>query len=69
MYRKYANDKSFFKIVSPEKFEEKQVVGRKVFHHIIEAKIYPDKLRIQDMIENTNNQWLESSEEEYNNVI
>jgi len=42
-YRKYSNNKSFFKIISPEIFEEIQVLGKKKRLHKFEAKILPQK--------------------------
>ena len=48
-YRKYSNNKAFFKIISPDKFEEIQVLGDKISLHIFEAKILPDRNYIADL--------------------
>ena len=51
IYRKLSNGKSFYQIESDKVFTEVQLLGKKVFKHRIEAKKYPELLRIQDMIE------------------
>ncbi len=51
IYRKLSNGKSFYQIESDKVFTEVQLLGTKVFKHRIEAKKYPELLRIQDMIE------------------
>jgi len=53
-YRKYPNDKNFFKILSPNTFEELQVVGTKVFFNAVEAKQYPEMVMIASLLEDTN---------------
>lgn len=50
IFRKRLNDKHFYRIISPDAFEEIQLLGEKVFKFDFEAKIYPDKVMIQDMI-------------------
>jgi len=64
-YRKYSNGKSFFKIISPTKFEEIQVLGNKATLHLFEAKILPDKNYIYDLTFDYENYWVICSEEEY----
>ncbi len=65
LYRKYANNSSYFKVVSPEKFEEIQVLGNKKSIHIIEAKILPDRNYINDLTYNYKNHWVICLEKEY----
>ena len=67
-YRKYSNDKVFFKINSLEEFEEFTVGTNENVWQIIKTKIHLDRVRIQDMIENWGGYWLESSENEWNQV-
>jgi hypothetical protein len=50
IYRKLANEKSYYKIVSEESFIELQKIGSKTRRHTIIAQQFPEKLRIQDMI-------------------
>ncbi len=47
-------------------FEEIQIVGKKYLISKFEAKIYPDKLRVEDMIELRINGITEVGEEDYN---
>jgi hypothetical protein len=67
-YRKYANDKSYFKVISSDKFEEIQIIGTKVVLHIFEAKILPDRNYIYDLTFNHKENWIECSAEEYENL-
>lgn len=64
VYRKYTNNKNYFKIISTSEFIEISVVGKQVVIKKIEAKIYPDKLFILDLI-NCINSILKISEEEF----
>lgn len=49
-YRKLTNGLRLYKINSNDSFEELQMMGEKVFHFIIVAHQYPEKLRIMDML-------------------
>jgi len=50
-YRKYKNNKSFFKITSESSFEEiKFLPGGEVKYHCFEAKILPDRNFICDLL-------------------
>lgn len=64
-YRKYSNSNTFFKLISENRFEEISFIGTKGFLHEIEAKQYPEYLRIQDMLNCENETWVEISEPEY----
>lgn len=50
-YRKLTNDKSFYEIIDNRHFIEKQRIGKQVFTIHVEAKQYPEILRIQDMLD------------------
>ena len=64
-YRKYKNNKSFFKILSPSVFEEVQLIGKKLVFRTTEEKQYPEKLFIQDMLFNFEERWDEIGAEEF----
>jgi uncharacterized pyridoxamine 5'-phosphate oxidase family protein len=64
LFRKYSNNKNYFKIMSSNEFIEISVIGNKVVLKKIEAKIYPDKLFISDLI-NCNQPILKISKEEF----
>jgi hypothetical protein len=49
-YRKLPNDKVFYRIESQTVFTELQLVGSRILVHRVEAKQYPEKLRIMDML-------------------
>ena len=51
-YRRYKNGLSYFKISSPNLAEEIKVVGSKRFIYTIEAKQYPEKVFINDLLLN-----------------
>lgn len=63
-YRKLANENNFYCIHSENHFEEIMIIGHKYSILQFEAKIYPDKMRIQDML-NDPNVFLHSSPAEY----
>jgi len=50
VYRKYKNNKSYFKISSLTDFEELQIVGSKIFHRQIKVQQYPEKVFINDLL-------------------
>ena len=68
-YRKYHNDKSYFKIISPTKFDEIQITKTKATFHSFEAKILPDRNYIYDMTFNYKKYWLVCDSKEYNNLL
>ena len=65
VYLKFNNDKHFFKILSHTEFEEITVIGDKYDIFLFKAEIYPDKVRIQDMLKNENKFWESITESEY----
>lgn len=64
-YRKYKNSNTFFKIISENRFEEVTFIGSKGFLHEIEAKQYPEYLRIQDMLDCKDEIWIIITEAQY----
>ena len=50
LYRKLSTLDVYYKINSPENFTEFKKMGNTFFESVFIATIYPDKLRIQDMI-------------------
>ena len=64
-YRKYANSKAYFKILSNSSFEEINFVGKKSFIQKYEAKILPDRNRISDMLQMRNGHWVLCEAEEF----
>jgi hypothetical protein len=64
-YRKYKNSNTFFKLITENSFEEITFIGTKGYKYDIEAKQYPEFLRIQDMLNCKDGAWVEISEGEY----
>lgn len=69
VYRKYKNNKSYFKIIQPNVFEEIQVIGSKKVIKQIEAKLYPEVLFVKDLILNFQSMADEISEKEYLEIL
>jgi hypothetical protein len=65
VYRKYRNNRHFFKILSGKSFEEKQVVGKKVFVHVVNATQLPEFNLIYDLVFNFQDFGIEITEDEY----
>ena len=67
-YRKYKNNKHFFKIINENEFEEISFIGSKIIvtNHI--AKILPDRNLIADLLNDSNFAEL-STQEEYESYL
>ena len=65
VYRKYKNNKSYFKIIHARLFEEIQVIGSKKIIKQTEAKLFPEVLFVQDLILHYDAMADEISEEQY----
>lgn len=49
-YRCMIDERHFYRIRSPKAFVELQQIGRRWVRHDVEAKVYPEQLRIADML-------------------
>ena len=67
-YRKYAHNKTFFKISSFNEFEEIQIQGNGIKKYTFKAKILPDRNYISDLVYNKDKNWIEIEEKEYNKI-
>ncbi|MEO6302093.1 MAG: hypothetical protein ABIP51_02865 [Bacteroidia bacterium] len=65
VYRKYKNNKSYFKIIQPDLFEEIQIISSKIIIKQIKAELYPEKMFIHDLIFNYSEMAEEIGEKEY----
>lgn len=65
VYRKYKNNKHFFKIVSRNYFEEIQVIGNRAMLHKIEARQLPEMNQVYDLVYNFAGFGTEITENEY----
>lgn len=69
VYRKYPNEKHFFRVLSEEAFEELFIMGSRYGFREKKADTYPDRLLIQDMLAMKDNSWLESSKDEIEEAL
>ncbi|MCW3070787.1 MAG: hypothetical protein JWO44_677 [Bacteroidetes bacterium] len=67
-YRKYPNEKGYFKVISDKEWEEIQVIGSKYLLHRFIVSILPDRNFIYDMTFDYESSWVKISEEEYEAV-
>lgn len=65
VYRKYKNNKSYFKIIHPGRFEEVQIIGSKKIIKQIEAKLFPERSFVHDLLVNYKEMADEITESEY----
>lgn len=65
VYRKYSNNKSYFKVLDENHFEEIQILGSRYLLYSFEAKILPDRNLMHDMIEMSGGGWEEIDAEAY----
>ncbi|MBL7917036.1 MAG: hypothetical protein JNM96_01475 [Bacteroidia bacterium] len=52
LYRKYKNNKRFYKIISKREFVEIQQIGQKLIQNTIIANQFPEMMFISDLINN-----------------
>ena len=67
VYRKYKNNKHFFKVISKNNFEEIQIIGNKKITHLIKATQLPELNHIYDLVYNKEVA-IPISEKEYNSI-
>jgi len=69
IYRKYSNEKSYFKIISDHEFYQLDLIGHGYTYEHLIARIFPDKLLIQDMKMKNGNYWKDIPIEEFENKL
>lgn len=67
-YRKYANNRGYFKINSADEWEEIQLIGTKIIVNNYKANIFPDKNYINDLTFDYQNNWIKIEAKEYEAV-
>ncbi|HQQ94024.1 MAG TPA: hypothetical protein PLQ93_05680 [Bacteroidia bacterium] len=68
VYRRYKNGKTYFKIVNPKLFEEVQLIGNRKIVKQLEARLFPERRFVHDMVYNYSAMAEAISEEEYLSV-
>lgn len=69
IYRKYKNNKHFFKIMSMDEFEELSFIGKKLIITLHQATILPDRNFISDLLHDVGNTAEIATEEEYQQIL
>ncbi|MDA8648181.1 hypothetical protein N9L43_00055 [bacterium] len=67
-YRKLSNEKVFYRIRDDRNFDEIQLVGSRAALFSMEAKQYPEILKIQDLLELSDG-FLKSSQNEFDALM
>ena len=69
IYRKRVNERSFYRIEANDVFTEVHRVGKRCVVHRIEAKTYPEKVRIAELIAGEEGAVTESDAVEFENWL
>mgnify|MGYP000660163069 CR=1 FL=1 len=64
-YRKYTNERSYFRIESETQFTEVMKIGQRIDVYTFQAKIFPDIQMVQDMLTQQSEYYALSTEEEF----
>jgi hypothetical protein len=67
-FRKYLNERNFFKIISDKEWEEIQVMSSKYSIHQFKVNIFPDRNYLYDMTFDYEKNWIAIDETEYENI-
>lgn len=68
VYRRTADGRHYYHIVAADLFMEIQLIGSKAILHRIHAALYPERLRVQDMIDASDGHFLPSGHTEWTEV-
>ncbi len=68
-FRKLSNEKVFYKIINDRLFHEIQVIGTSAQLYKVEAKQYPEILKIQDMLNYSIEGFVASNHEEFEQLL
>ena len=64
-FRKYTNGASFFRVDSPEHFDELKKMPSGFVQYSFQARILPDRNYIMDMLNCDSNYWVKISKSDY----
>ena len=68
-YRKYQHERTYFKIISKDEWEEIQVIGNNYTLHHFQVAILADRNYIYDLTFDYEKNWLKIEENEYEEVF
>lgn len=69
IFRRTEDGRHFFRIEAEDAFTEIQVVGRRALLHQVKASMYPELVRIQDMIHGDGGRYLELEPTEWSDLV
>lgn len=67
-YRKYRDTDTWYCIHDLESFTEIKRMGSRFLTHEVKATIYPEKLRILDMLECNDDLWISVSAQDFHEI-
>jgi hypothetical protein len=67
-FRKYPNERTYFKIISETEWEEIHISKNNNSIHAFIAKIFPDRNYIYDLTFDYEKNWIKIEEEEYEKI-
>lgn len=65
IYRKYAHERTYFKVISDSEWEEIHIMGRNYSVHQFKATILPERNYIYDLTHDYQNNWIAIEANEY----
>lgn len=68
VYRRTADGRHYYLIVAADQFMEIQLIGSKAVMHRVQAALYPERLRVQDMIDANDGHFVASGPGEWAEV-
>ncbi|MGB3949150.1 MAG: hypothetical protein WBM13_14280 [Bacteroidia bacterium] len=68
LYRKYAHERTYFKVISDSEWEEIHVLAGKYSIHQFKATILPERNYIYDLTYDYHNNWVAIQPDEYEQV-
>ncbi|MEX1131994.1 MAG: hypothetical protein WEC15_02110 [Flavobacteriales bacterium] len=69
IFRRTANGQHFYLIEAEDVFTEIQLVGRRAVLHHVKASMYPELVRIQDMIRGDGGRYLELRSADWSELL
>ena len=68
-YRKYKHERTYFKIISEQEWEEIHILGKKHSIHRFKVSILPDRNYIHDLTFDYKDNWVKIGVEEYESIL
>jgi len=69
LYRRTPDGKHFYRIEAVDRFTEIQVIGRRAVLHEVRASMYPERVRVMEMIQGDEGRYLELLPEDWMELL